>query len=68
LLPFCNHYYGDYIKEGAAGMKEMRNAYRILVRPRHRWEDDTKMHLTDKSMGVCAGFIWLMLGTNGRFL
>jgi hypothetical protein len=46
------------------GMREKRNAYRILLakperkrplgKPRHRWEDKIKMDLTRHRMGLCG--------------
>jgi hypothetical protein len=44
-------------------MRERRGGYRVLVgkpfgRPRHRWEDNTKMDL--KKVG-CGGMDWIEL-------
>jgi hypothetical protein len=60
-----------------AHMGERRGAYRALVgkpegrrplgRPRHRWEDNIKMDLSEVGWGVQAGLIWLRIGT-GRGL
>jgi len=57
---------------------ERRGAYRVLVgklegkrslgRPRHRWEDNIKMHLQDVEWGAWTGSIWLMIGTGGGLL
>jgi hypothetical protein len=52
------------------GMKDIRNAYKILVgnperktplgRPRRRWEHDIKMNFKEKNCGmVSIGFMWL---------
>jgi hypothetical protein len=58
-----------------APMREMRNAYSILVgkperkrplgRPRHRWED-IRMVLREMSGRAWTGCIWLSVGTSGR--
>jgi hypothetical protein len=36
---------------------------RLLVRPRHRTEDNIKMHLKEISVRVWTGFIWLRIGS-----
>jgi hypothetical protein len=51
-------------KENAGWMGEMRNAYFILVgkpegkrplgRSRHRWEDNVRMDLRERGVGVCG--------------
>jgi hypothetical protein len=51
-------------------MVEKRTAYRILIgktpiaRPRHRWEDNNKMDLSESGWGV----IRFRIGTSGRLL
>jgi hypothetical protein len=57
---------------------EMRYRYQILVgklegrrplgKPRCRWEDNIKMNLREIGFGLWIGFIWLRIGTCGRFL
>jgi hypothetical protein len=59
-------------------MGEVRGAYNILAgrpegrrplgRPRHRWEDNIKMDLTEIGFGAWIGFIWLRTGTGGWLL
>jgi hypothetical protein len=54
-------------------MEEMRNVYKILVRkpeekrsvgrPRRRWEDNIKLQLWERWLGVWIGFIWLRIRT-----
>jgi hypothetical protein len=54
----------------------MKNAYNILVgtpegkrpfgRPRHKWEDNTRMDLREIGWRVGTGSIWLRIGTSGR--
>jgi hypothetical protein len=54
------------------------NSYNILVgkpdgkrqlgRPRCRWEDNIRMDLMEPGWESVAGFIWLRIRTNGRFL
>jgi hypothetical protein len=41
---------------------ENRYAYIALGRPRHRWEDDIKMNLTENGFGMWIGLIWLRIG------
>jgi hypothetical protein len=42
---------------------------RPLVRPRRRWEDNSKMGLQEiKRGGVWTGLIWLSIGMGGRHL
>ena len=52
-----------------------RGAYRILVgkpegkrpliRPRRRWEENTKMVLQEVRWGAWTGLIWIRIGTGG---
>jgi hypothetical protein len=59
-------------------MGERRGAYRALVgkpegrkplgRPRHRWEDNSKMELREVGWGTWTGSIWLRIGTGGGLL
>jgi hypothetical protein len=73
----------DQLKEGEVGRAystngEKRNAYRLLVgkpegkrplgRPRRRRESNIKIDLREHDGVVWTGFIWLRIGTNGRFL
>jgi hypothetical protein len=61
-----------------ARMGEGRNVYRVLVgkaegkrplgRPRHRWENGTKMNLSKIGSGVWSGLTWLRIGTVGGLL
>jgi hypothetical protein len=56
----------------------MRNAYKILIgrsegkrtleRPDRRWEDNMKVDLMKKVLGVWIGFMWLRIGTGGGLL
>jgi hypothetical protein len=59
-------------------MGEGRNVYRVLVgkpkgkrpleRPRRRLEDGIKKNLRETGLGVCSGFTWLKIGTDGGLL
>jgi hypothetical protein len=59
-------------------MGEVRAAYNILVgrpegrrplgRPRRRWEDNIRMDLWEKGLGMQIGFIWLRIGAGGGLL
>jgi hypothetical protein len=59
-------------------MGEVRGAYNILVgrperrrplgRPRRRWEDNIKMDLRERGLGMWIGLIWLRIGTGGGLL
>jgi hypothetical protein len=59
-------------------MGEMGNACKILIgkperkrplgRPRHRWEDDTRMDLREWGRGVWTVYIWLRIGTSDGLL
>jgi hypothetical protein len=59
-------------------MGERRGAYRFLVgnpegkrplgRPRGRWEDNIKIALQDRCVGVWTGSSWLRIRTVGRHL
>jgi len=61
-----------------ARMGKRRGAYRILVgrpegrrpfgRPRLRWWDDIKMDFQEVGWGALTRLIWLMMGTDQRFL
>jgi hypothetical protein len=61
-----------------ARMGEVRGIYNILVgrlegrrplgRPRRRWEDNIKMDLKERGLGMWIGFIWLRIGTGGGLL
>ena len=61
-----------------ARVEEMRCAYRVLVetsegkrplgRPRHIWEDNTKMDPQEVGWGIWTGLIWLRIGTDGGHL
>jgi len=57
-----------------ARVREERNVYifvgkpegkKYLVRPRCRWEDNIRMGLREIRGKVCAGFIWLRIGSSG---
>jgi hypothetical protein len=39
----------------------------ILRRLKRRWEDGIRMNLGEIGWGVWSGFIWLRIGTDGRF-
>jgi hypothetical protein len=41
---------------------------RLFWRHRHRWEDNIKMDLKKWVVGVWTGFMWLNVGSIGRFL
>jgi hypothetical protein len=41
---------------------------RPLARPRHKWEDNSKMDLLEVGCGVWPGSIWLMIVTGGGHL
>jgi hypothetical protein len=41
---------------------------RLLVRPRHRWEDNIKMNLREVGKGAQTASIWLRIGPGGRLL
>jgi hypothetical protein len=41
---------------------------RLLARPRHRWENNKKMDLTEVEWGAWTGSIWLRIGVDGRLL
>jgi hypothetical protein len=55
-----------------------RGMYRVLVvkpegkrpmgRPRHRWEDNTKIYLKEVGCGVWTGLSWLRIETGGGHL
>jgi hypothetical protein len=74
--------YSDEVKDDDMGrarsMHEKTNAYRVLVgkpegkrpleRPRHRWEDNTKMSLRENYGVAWTGLIWLRMGTRGGLL
>jgi len=55
-------------------MQERRGIYKVLAgksegkgplgRPRHRWEDNIKVHLQE--VGAWTGSSWLRIGTGGR--
>ena len=57
-------------------MGEKRGAYRVLVgksermgsfgRPRHRWEDNTKMDVHEVGWGVRTALIWHRVGSGSR--
>jgi hypothetical protein len=57
---------------------EIRNVYNISVRklerkrplgrPRSRWEDNIRTHLKEIYWKAMVWFIWLRIGTSGRFL
>jgi len=59
-------------------MGERRYVYRVLVgkrerkrqfgRPRRRWEDNIKMGIQKRDVGLCTGSIWLRIGTGGGHL
>jgi hypothetical protein len=61
-----------------ARMGEVKGAYNILVgrpegrrplgRPRRRWEDNIKINLREKGLGMWIGFIWLKTGIRGGLL
>jgi hypothetical protein len=76
------YYSGDQSNTEMGGARstygEKRGACRVLAgrpegnkpfgRPRHRWEDDTKMDLQDVGWGTCTELIWLRIGTGGGLL
>jgi len=37
-------------------------------RPRRRWEDNNKINLEEKDVGVRTGPCWFRIGTGGRHL
>jgi hypothetical protein len=39
---------------------------RLLVRPRHRWENGIRMDLREIGWGVWSGVTWLRIGTSGE--
>ena len=41
---------------------------RPLEKPRHRWEENIKMHLREVEWGEWTGSVWLRLGTGGGVL
>jgi hypothetical protein len=59
-------------------MRDRRSNYRIfvgksegkrlLVRPRHRWENNIKTDLQEAGWGAWAGLIWFGIGTSGGLL
>jgi hypothetical protein len=59
-------------------MGERRGVYKVLMekpegkrplgRPRHRREDNIKMHLQEAGCGVWTGLIWLRIGTGDGHL
>jgi hypothetical protein len=59
-------------------MGEVRGAYNILVgmpegrrplgRPRRRWEDNIKMDLRERGLGMWIGSIGLRIGAGGGLL
>jgi hypothetical protein len=59
-------------------MTEERGVYRVLVgkpegkkpltRPKHRWEDNIKMHIQELECGGMAGLGWLRIQTVGEQL
>jgi hypothetical protein len=59
-------------------MGEERGVHRVLVgkpegkrllgRPRHRWEDNITMDLTEAGGVVGTGWSWLRIGTGGGHL
>jgi len=60
-----------------ARLGERRDIYRVLMkpegkrpfgRPRHRWEDNSKMIFRKWNVGVRTGLSWLRIGTGGRHL
>jgi hypothetical protein len=61
-----------------AHMRAMRSASKILIRrtqgkkslgkPRHRWENNTKMDLGKKGLSTWAEFIWLTFGYKSELL
>jgi len=61
-----------------ARMGEDRGVHRVLVgkpegkrplgRPRHRWEDNTKMDLQEVGGVMGTGWSWLRIGTGGGHL
>jgi hypothetical protein len=64
---------------GARACKgERRGAYRVLVgkpegkrqlgKPRHRWEDNTKMDLQEVGWAAWTGLIWLRTDIGSRHL
>jgi hypothetical protein len=56
-----------------ARMREGRKVYRVLVgkpegkrpleRPRHSWEEGTRMDLREMGWGMWSGFTWLRIWT-----
>ena len=56
-------------------MGERRGVYGVLVgkpdgkrplgRRRHRWEDNSNIHLQEIGWGAWTGLIWLRRGTDG---
>jgi len=62
-----------------AHVGKRRGAHRVLMRkpkgkgplgkPRHRWEDNIKMHLQEVGWeGTWTGLIWLRIGISGKLL
>jgi hypothetical protein len=49
-------------------MGEMRNAYKVIGRPRHKWEDNIRTDLKKIGGKVWTGSMWLRIGTSGRLL
>jgi hypothetical protein len=55
-------------------VREMRNAYKILVekpegkKPLGQPTNNIKMHLREKSVNVWAGLNWFRIGTAGELL
>jgi hypothetical protein len=41
---------------------------RLLVKRRHRWEDNIKVDLKEMGCDIGIGLIWLNIGSSGRFL
>jgi hypothetical protein len=41
---------------------------RMLRRPKHRWEDNVKIHLEEVGWGARTGLMWLKIGTGGGLL
>jgi len=56
-------------------MGERSVVYRVLVgkpegkrplgRPRRRWEDNIKLNLQERDVGIWTGLIWHRIGTGG---